>query len=150
MPASAPLCVRGKLGFVPVASKWHSPGPAGAGSPILPQISISRTPAGLAREWGVDVHIETGLDIAPVPLDGEVQHAIREAAESLGLPCRRMPAMAGHDAQVVGRHAKAGMIFVPSRDGRSHSPLEFTSEDDVERGANVLLRTLLILAGKTS
>jgi len=48
---------------------------------------------------------------------------------------------------VVGRVAKAGMIFVPSREGRSHSPLEFTADADVEHGANVLLRTLLHLAG---
>jgi len=44
--------------------------------------------------------------------------------------------------------AKAGMIFVPSRDGRSHSPLEFTPDVDVERGANVLLLTLLRLAAE--
>jgi N-carbamoyl-L-amino-acid hydrolase len=104
----------------------------------------------VAEEWGVDVTIETGLDIAPVSLAGEVQDAIQAASESLQLTYRRMPAMAGHDAQVVGRHAKAGMIFVPSRDGRSHSPLEFTSDDDVERGANVLLQTLLTLAGRAS
>jgi len=57
-----------------------------------------------------------------------------------------MPAMAGHDAQVVGKVAPAGMIFVPSKDGRSHSPLEFTADEDIERGANVLLHTLLELA----
>jgi N-carbamoyl-L-amino-acid hydrolase len=56
--------------------------------------------------------------------------------------------MAGHDAQVVGRVAPAGMIFVPSQDGRSHSPLEFTADEDVERGANVLLLTLLKLAAE--
>jgi len=44
--------------------------------------------------------------------------------------------------------AKAGMIFVPSKDGRSHSPLEFTADEDVERGANVLLLTLLELAAE--
>ena len=60
----------------------------------------------------------------------------------------RSPAMAGHDAQVVGRVARAGMIFVPSRDGRSHSPLEFTADEDIEYGANVLLLTLLKLASE--
>ena len=38
------------------------------------------------------------------------------------------------------------MIFIPSKDGRSHSPLEFTPDEDIERGANVLLLTLLKLA----
>lgn len=45
------------------------------------------------------------------------------------------------------RVTPAGMIFVPSRGGRSHPPLEFTSDEDCERGANVLLHTLLALAG---
>ena len=100
----------------------------------------------IARAWGLEVSIETILQIDPVPLAEEVKAAIAAAAQEVGLPHLRLPAMAGHDAQVVGRVAPAGMIFVPSQDGRSHSPLEFTADEDVERGANVLLLTLLKLA----
>jgi N-carbamoyl-L-amino-acid hydrolase len=57
-----------------------------------------------------------------------------------------MPAGAGHDAQVVGRVAPAGMIFIPCREGRSHSPLEHAEDRDCENGANVLLHTALRLA----
>jgi N-carbamoyl-L-amino-acid hydrolase len=95
------------------------------------------------------VSIETVVDIEPVPLADEVKAGIVSATEELGLRHMRLPAMAGHDAQVVGRVAKAGMIFVPSKDGRSHSPLEYTADEDLERGANVLLLTLLKLAGTT-
>jgi N-carbamoyl-L-amino-acid hydrolase len=77
-----------------------------------------------------------------------VKAVIAAAAQEMGLQQLRMPAMAGHDAQVVGRVAPAGMIFVPSKDGRSHSPLEFTADADVERGANVLLLALLKLAAE--
>jgi N-carbamoyl-L-amino-acid hydrolase len=76
-----------------------------------------------------------------------VKRAIASAAAEIGVGSMHLPAMAGHDAQVVGRVAPAGMIFVPSKDGRSHSPLEFTADEDLERGANVLLATLLRLAG---
>lgn len=96
--------------------------------------------------WGLEVSVEAILEIDPAPMAGEVRAAIVSAAEELGYAVHRLPAMAGHDAQVVGRVTKAGMIFVPSRDGRSHSPLEFTADEDVERGANVLLLTLLKLA----
>jgi N-carbamoyl-L-amino-acid hydrolase len=41
--------------------------------------------------------------------------------------------------------APVGMIFVPSRDGISHAPEEFTTPEEVARGADVLLRTLLAL-----
>jgi N-carbamoyl-L-amino-acid hydrolase len=104
--------------------------------------------ADIAKTWGLEVSVETILQIDPVPLAEEVKGAVAAAAQELGLQPLRMPAMAGHDAQVVGRVAPAGMIFVPSRDGRSHSPLEFTADADVERGANVLLLTLLKLAAE--
>jgi N-carbamoyl-L-amino-acid hydrolase len=100
----------------------------------------------IASAWGLEVSIETILEIDPVPMADEVQTAIAGAAERLGLTSHRLPAMAGHDAQVMGRLAKAGMLFVPSQNGRSHSPREFTADADVERGANVLLLTLLKLA----
>lgn len=100
----------------------------------------------VASAWGLSVSIETILDIEPVPLADEVKSAIAAAAGEQGFGHLRLPAMAGHDAQVIGRVAPAGMIFVPSKDGRSHSPLEYTSGEDVERGANVLLLTLLNLA----
>jgi N-carbamoyl-L-amino-acid hydrolase len=57
-----------------------------------------------------------------------------------------MPSGAGHDSQNLAHLAPTGMIFVPSKDGRSHSPAEYTDFADVERGANVLLSTVLSLA----
>jgi acetylornithine deacetylase/succinyl-diaminopimelate desuccinylase-like protein len=57
-----------------------------------------------------------------------------------------MPSGAGHDAMEVGRHVPAGMLFVPSRKGISHSPEEFTEPEHCELGARVLasaLETLL-------
>ncbi len=104
--------------------------------------------AQVASAWGLDVSVETILEIDPVPMAEEVKAAIVAAAGELGCKVHRLPAMAGHDAQVVGRVAKVGMIFVPSKDGRSHSPLESTADEDVERGANVLLLTLLKLAAE--
>lgn len=105
--------------------------------------------ADIATAWGLTVSIETIVDVEPVRLADEVKACIVSATEDLGIRHLRLPAMAGHDAQVVGRVAPAGMIFVPSKDGRSHSPLEFTADDDLECGANVLLLTLLKLAGTT-
>jgi N-carbamoyl-L-amino-acid hydrolase len=101
----------------------------------------------IASAWGLEVSVETILNVEPVPLAAELKDAILAAVKQLGYSHMRLPAMAGHDAQVVARVAPSGLIFVPSRDGRSHSPLEFTPDEDLERGANVLLHTLLTLAG---
>ena len=102
--------------------------------------------AEVAEAAGLTASVETILDIPPVPLADAVKDAILAATKELGCAYMRLPAMAGHDAQVIGRVAPAGMIFVPSKDGRSHSPLEFTADDEIERGANVLLLTLHRLA----
>ncbi len=54
-----------------------------------------------------------------------------------------MPSGAGHDAQDMARLSPAGMIFIPSIGGISHSPKEFSRPKDIENGANVLLQTVL-------
>ena len=59
-----------------------------------------------------------------------------------------MPSGAGHDAQVLAAVTDAGMIFVPSQGGRSHRPDEWTDWPALERGANMLLGTLLRLASE--
>jgi N-carbamoyl-L-amino-acid hydrolase len=88
----------------------------------------------------------TALDKSdPAQADPALQAAIREAAKSLGLATTDLPSEAGQDSQEVAKIAPMAMIFVPSRDGISHSPKEFTSWQDVANGAEVLYRTLLLL-----
>lgn len=79
------------------------------------------------------------------PTAPRFREIVEEAAEALGYSHARMPSGAGHDAQSMAQIGPAGMIFVPSRDGISHSPLEYTAPADVERGANVLLQSLVAL-----
>jgi len=87
------------------------------------------------------------IDVAspPAPTDSGLRRIISNAADSLGLSYKRMPSGAGHDAQDMTLIAPTGMIFVPSKDGVSHSPKEFTSAEDMANGGNVLLRTVLAL-----
>ena len=56
-----------------------------------------------------------------------------------------MPSGAGHDAQEMAVICPIGMIFIPSKDGISHSPREYSSQIDITNGANVLLHTILKL-----
>jgi len=56
-----------------------------------------------------------------------------------------MPSGAGHDAQDITHIAPTGMIFVPSVNGVSHSPKEFTTAEDMANGASVLLKTILAI-----
>lgn len=84
----------------------------------------------------------------PALTDTGIQKEIASSAKSLGLTYQYMPSGAGHDAQDISRFAPAGMIFVPSKRGISHSPKEFTSAKDMANGANVLLHSILSLDKK--
>ncbi len=81
----------------------------------------------------------------PAPTDARFRRVIDDAARQLGLTTKLMPSGAGHDAQEIANLCPVGMIFVPSRDGISHSPREFSEPADITNGANVLLHTLLKL-----
>ncbi len=73
------------------------------------------------------------------------RETIQAAARGAGLQTMELPSGAGHDAQNAARFAPVGMIFVPSRGGISHSPLEYSSPEQVTNGAEVLYRTILRL-----
>jgi len=79
----------------------------------------------------------------PAPTDPRMRDLIEAAAEAHGYGHRRLPSMAGHDAQNLARIAPTGMVFVPSRGGYSHSPKEFTPAEDLAKAADVILETLL-------
>ena len=81
----------------------------------------------------------------PAPTDPRLQRIISKAASALKLTSKTMPSGAGHDAQEISHIAPTGMIFVPSVGGISHAPKEFTSQQDMANGANVLLQTVLAL-----
>jgi N-carbamoyl-L-amino-acid hydrolase len=100
----------------------------------------------VAKRRGLGLETEDLLEAAPVRMAPRVQAAIEAAAAGLGLPTKRMPSGAGHDAQIVAAVAEAGMLFIPSQGGRSHRPDEWSDWDAIERGATVLLGTLQRLA----
>ena len=83
---------------------------------------------------------------APVAVAPRLLDLMEEECRALGYPSMRLTSGAGHDAQILAGVCDAGMIFVPSPDGISHSPAERVDWDDLEKGANLLLRTLLRLA----
>ena len=96
--------------------------------------------ARLAQDESVDASVTFSDQIPPAPLDEELIELIERAAEEEGASHMRMPSGAGHDAQVLARRISTGMVFVPSSDGISHSPNEFTTPQHCELGARVLAR----------
>lgn len=79
----------------------------------------------------------------PAPSDPAIREIIAQSARERGLSSRVMPSGAGHDAQAMAQLGPMGMIFIPSIGGISHSPKEFSTPDDIERGASVLMDAVL-------
>ena len=96
----------------------------------------------LEERYGVRTEVELPAPHDPVPLSREVIAAIEASAEKVGIAARRMNSGAGHDAQNIAERVKTGMIFVPSLNGVSHSPLEWTEWQDIEKGVLVLTQTI--------
>src|SRR5262249_27564495 len=71
--------------------------------------------------------------------DPGVVAALEQVCERQGRPWRRMVSGAGHDAGVMAARVPAGMLFVPSAGGVSHSPLEHTGDALLVQGAQALL-----------
>ncbi len=85
------------------------------------------------------------VDKPAAPCDARLKRAITDACAGLGLMSMPMPSGAFHDAANMAALCPQAMIFAPSPNGVSHSPLEYTPPDDCVNGANALLNTLLIL-----
>jgi beta-ureidopropionase / N-carbamoyl-L-amino-acid hydrolase len=100
----------------------------------------------IAADRGMKVEILPIRSEEPVDLDAGLIRLIEEICEEKKLPYEIMPSGAGHDAMQMAKIAPAGMIFVPSKKGISHSPLEWTDPDDICLGAQILLETIVRIA----
>jgi allantoate deiminase len=103
---------------------------------------VDETVGRIAREEGLEVELAQTFALEPLELDAGLVAVIEQAAAGEGASALRLPSGAGHDAMVVGRHVPAGMLFVPSRRGVSHSPDEYSSPAQVELGTRVLAGAL--------
>lgn len=99
----------------------------------------------IEKSTGTKFDFKQVSDSQPALTDKRFQQTIDEQAKRLGFTTKLLPSGAGHDAQEIADLCPIGMIFIPSRDGISHSPREFSTAGDITNGANVLLHTLIKL-----
>jgi N-carbamoyl-L-amino-acid hydrolase len=106
---------------------------------------IKRSTKKIAKKTGTTFQFQQTINIVPEPTNRLIRKAIVDASNDLKLKSKYMPSGAGHDAQEMSVICPIGMIFVPSKNGISHSPKEYSSPKDISNGANVLLHTVLKL-----
>lgn len=108
--------------------------------------SCRKVLSAIARNHKLMFEFEQMSWLDPQPMSDDIIELVRQQAETLGYAFEQMPSGAGHDAQHMAKITQAGMIFVPSVNGVSHAPDEWTHWQDIEKGANLLLHSLLALA----
>jgi N-carbamoyl-L-amino-acid hydrolase len=84
-------------------------------------------------------------DAMPALSDPRLLGVLEEASATLGLASLRMASGAGHDMAWFSRFTPSAMIFIPSRDGRSHTPDEWSEPGEIAAGAAVLHEAVLRL-----
>ncbi len=106
--------------------------------------------AEIAARRKVDVTLDMVWRKPPTHFDAKLVDAVENAAQALGYSHRRITSGAGHDACNLNTIMPAAMVFVPCKDGVSHNELEDATQADCTAGANVLMHTVLALAGVAS
>jgi len=92
----------------------------------------------VAERRGLQFTVEVLLDHAPCPSDPGLVTMLQKVCEQQGVRAMTMASGAGHDSQQMAEIAKVAMIFVRSKDGRSHTQEEFSSIEDIVEGIRIL------------
>ncbi|MCF7935459.1 MAG: Zn-dependent hydrolase [Synergistales bacterium] len=108
---------------------------------------IERTLDEVCHHAGLEWSLEHRLTVQPVQVDSQIIRTFQDVAREKGISAHVMPSGAGHDAMVMAAVAPMGMLFVPSRSGKSHCPEEWTDYDKVAKGAELLEGAVRRLAG---
>ena len=99
----------------------------------------------VGRKHGVAVDTQFISVDPPAQMSARISSLIESACIELGCSHMRMPSGAGHDAQAMAGLCDTGVIFVPSCDGLSHNPREYSRDEHIETGTKVLYKTLVSL-----
>lgn len=104
---------------------------------------IHRKLSEIKERRGVDAVITNMLDQDPVPMDPDIIDHMQNVCEQNKMPYMMLSSFAGHDASHLASVTKAGMLFVPSKDGKSHCPEEYTDIRDIAAATDMIFETVL-------
>lgn len=100
------------------------------------------------KNYAVEWEINELLSVDPIPLSEEILELFIESAEENDFSYKKMISGAGHDAMVMAGMTDVGLVFVPSKNGRSHCPEEWTDYADLQKGIEVIYQTVKKLGGQ--
>jgi hydantoinase/carbamoylase family amidase len=95
-----------------------------------------------AAKRGLTAEFTQRQTLAPTPMDERIVSALEAAANETGEPFTLMPSGAAHDTMCVAERVPSAMVFVPCKDGISHSPLEDASSEDAALAAEIIVNAI--------
>ncbi|MDW7669228.1 MAG: hydantoinase/carbamoylase family amidase, partial [Bacillota bacterium] len=98
------------------------------------------------KEYDLEIEIRTEAEEVPVKLDEELAKISEKSVRNLNIPYLRMNSGAGHDAQIFAEKFPSGLIFIPCKDGRSHTPEEFATTEDIALAVETVVEIIKNLA----
>ena len=98
----------------------------------------------IEQTQGVNITITRFENTESVQINQSMQNLVEQATDLTGLNYKHLPSGAGHDAQAIANITDTAMIFVPSINGISHAPEEYSTPEDCANGAQVLLNLLML------
>jgi allantoate deiminase len=101
---------------------------------------IEKITAVICEKRGLTFKLEQSESIGGVAMD---QRLCRRLSELAGPGAPMTTSGALHDSAVMGPHLPTAMLFVPSQDGISHNPAEFSRIEDLAAGAEVIAKAVL-------
>ena len=111
------------------------------------EVDLRKTIGGIAARRRVRIDVDPYTAFGPVAFDSTLCALLRSKAQARQFSTRDMIAAAGHDSVLVSALCPSAMLFVPSVDGITHNPKEFSTKEHLARGAQVLLDAIVALAG---
>jgi N-carbamoyl-L-amino-acid hydrolase len=127
-------------GSVELIAEWRSVDPT-----LLAHLAqdMEASTHAIAAQRGLSVRYDPLSDTEPIQVPAEVQRLLQDTCQALGFQALSLPSGAGHDTNHIALLAPAGMVFIPSRGGRSHCPEEWSELEAIVQGTQVLGEALL-------
>lgn len=99
----------------------------------------------ITKETATSFEISEMLNASPVEMNPSIVEMFKKSAEKIGFSYKMMLSGAGHDAMIMSQITDVGLIFVPSKDGKSHSKDEWTDYDQLQKGIELVYDTIVKL-----
>jgi len=107
------------------------------------EAEIERDLKAIAAASDLEIEFKQIWNSPAVHYDPQCIESVRRGVAARGYPAREIVSGPGHDSVYISRVAPTAMIFIPCEKGLSHNEMEKTEPEQVEAGANVLLRAVL-------